>query len=123
MADRVEDVLVFPNLESDIVIRRRCLDGTARVWDGATGKELFVLTGHTGSVLQADWNSSEDRILTASGDNTARAWDAESGMGLFLISAFQDESRILTASREARRECGIPRAGGSSSLCPVTRVL
>ena len=83
-------------------------DGTARVWDAATGTELTILTGHTDWVNQALWNADESRILTSSGDGTARVWDAESGAELATLVGHvdwvwravwdSDENRILTAS-------------------------
>jgi WD40 repeat protein len=82
-------------------------DGTARVWDAATGAELFVLSGHENVIHQAVWNADGGRILTASGDGTARVWDAGTGAELLVLSGdwravYQavwnaDGSRILTA--------------------------
>ena len=47
-------------------------DGTARVWDAASGTQLVGLSGHTGSVLKAVWSRDESRILTAGGRGSAR---------------------------------------------------
>src|SRR6185503_12641854 len=83
-------------------------DGTARVWDAATGAQLIVLTGHRDWVNTAIWNAAGSRILTASDDGTARVWYAESGDELLSLTGHtdwiqqaiwsRDESRILTAS-------------------------
>jgi WD40 repeat protein len=85
-------------------------DGTARVWDAATGAELLILSGHAGEVRQAVWNGDHSRILTASSDGTARVWDAATGAELFALSGHTDEvnqavwsgddGRILTASSD-----------------------
>jgi WD40 repeat protein len=110
--------------ESRILTASR--DGTARVWDvstlrqtqdgaglgaGAeTGAELITLTGHTGPVNQAGWNSDETRIMTAGADGTARVWDAETGVELVTLLGHTHElwsavwnsegNRILTASAD-----------------------
>ena len=49
---------------------------TARVWDAATGEELFTLTGHTDWVVGVAFNHDGTRIATASWDETAKVWDA-----------------------------------------------
>jgi WD40 repeat protein len=47
-------------------------DGTARVWDGETGRELLCLTGHASSIKSVAWSPNSTRILTGSDDKTAR---------------------------------------------------
>jgi WD40 repeat protein len=51
-------------------------DGTARIWDAATGHELLALRGHTRIVWEAAFTPAGDGVLTASDDGTARVWDA-----------------------------------------------
>jgi WD40 repeat protein len=42
-------------------------DGTARLWDAASRKELVVLRGHEGVVRSAAFSPDGSRIVTASG--------------------------------------------------------
>ena len=60
-------------------------DGTARIWDTATGKEITVLRGHEGSVLSAAFSPDGSRIVTASGDKTARIWEAATGKEITVL--------------------------------------
>ncbi len=86
------------------------LDGTARVWDAATGKPLATLTGHEGSVMSAQFSPDGSRIVTGSYDKTARVWDATTGKPLATLTGHEDEvgspqfspdgSRIVTASSD-----------------------
>ena len=59
------------------------LDGTARLWDPATGKCLRTLTGHTGeafgSVSGVAFSPDGRLLATAGSDNTARLWDPATG--------------------------------------------
>jgi WD40 repeat protein len=54
-------------------------DGTARVWDAATGQVQLTLTGHTGWVRGGGFSPDGTRIVTAGDDGTARVWDAATG--------------------------------------------
>jgi WD40 repeat protein len=55
-------------------------DGTARVWDAATGQELYRLTppglGDDTRVHDAAFSPDGQRIITAGQDGFARIWDA-----------------------------------------------
>ena len=56
-------------------------DGTARVWDAATGEELVRLSGHDGLVALVDFSPDGTRLLTGGGDGTARVWDISDTAG------------------------------------------
>ena len=52
-------------------------DGTARIWDAASGKELAPLGGHTSEVASAAFSPDGARVVTASQDGTARIYACE----------------------------------------------
>lgn len=60
-------------------------DGTARVWDAATGAQNIILEGHTSTVHDANFNPDSTRIVTASDDRTARVWNVADGKELFQL--------------------------------------
>jgi hypothetical protein len=84
--------------------------GSAKVWDAATGAELFSLGGHTAAVEHAAWSSDDTRIVTASEDGSARVWDAATGAEIFTLSGHtgsvwhaawsSDDTRIVTTSED-----------------------
>ena len=51
-------------------------DGTARIWDAASGEELRQLTGHTDRSYAVTYSPDGKQIVTASGDGTAHIWNA-----------------------------------------------
>jgi WD40 repeat protein len=51
-------------------------DGTARIWDAATGRTLGILRGHRSRVSTVSWSADSKRLITGSNDETARTWDA-----------------------------------------------
>jgi WD40 repeat protein len=59
-------------------------DGTARLWDADTGRELLILRGHQGWVASARFSKEGQHILTVGADRTARLWDTATGRQLFL---------------------------------------
>jgi WD40 repeat protein/serine/threonine protein kinase len=86
------------------------LDGTARVWDVASGRTLATLSGHRAEVLAAALSPGGRRVVTASQDGSSRVWDVASGSLLFTLdegapaivhSGFStDGARILTVPQE-----------------------
>jgi WD40 repeat protein len=49
-------------------------DGTVKVWEAETGKELVTLTGHTGIVSGVAFSPDGTRLATASRDGTMRVY-------------------------------------------------
>ncbi|WP_310497343.1 WD40 repeat domain-containing protein, partial [Sandarakinorhabdus sp.] len=86
-------------------------DGTARVWDTATGKTIAVLKGHDAPVTSAAFSPDGRRVVTASFDSTARVWDAATGKLIATLKGHEaavyraefspDGRRIVTASADA----------------------
>jgi dipeptidyl aminopeptidase/acylaminoacyl peptidase len=85
------------------------LDGTVRIWETATGRELLTLRGHGGAAVNAvSFSPDGTQVVTASHDQTARVWDAETGREiavlkghtLFLRAAVfsPDGQRVVTSS-------------------------
>jgi WD40 repeat protein len=54
-------------------------DGTARLWEAATGRLVRTLRGHQGVVYGLAFSPDGKRLATASWDQTARVWDVETG--------------------------------------------
>lgn len=65
-------------------------DGTAHVWDAASGEEIANLQGHENSVLSAQFSPDGTRVVTASYDGTVRVWDAASGKELAVLRGNKD---------------------------------
>jgi WD40 repeat protein len=54
-------------------------DGTARLWDAATGNPLRQFKGHYDAVTSIAFSPSGSLLLTGSFDKTARLWDVATG--------------------------------------------
>ncbi|MCI0539258.1 MAG: serine/threonine protein kinase [Verrucomicrobiales bacterium] len=97
---RVAGVAVSPD---GIQVVSGCEDGTAKVWELATGRELLTLTGHTNIVFAVAFSPDGKRIVTGSFDNTARVWDAASGRELLLLQGHTNSVETAAFSRDNRR--------------------
>jgi WD40 repeat protein len=57
-------------------------DGTALLWDAATGTQLRAFLGHKDGVAAVAFSPDGKQILTGSGDGTAVLWETDTGKRL-----------------------------------------
>jgi GTPase SAR1 family protein len=60
-------------------------DGTVRLWEAASGKQLALLEGHKDWVWSVGWSPDGQRLASGGGDGTVRLWEAASGKQLALL--------------------------------------
>jgi WD40 repeat protein/serine/threonine protein kinase/tetratricopeptide (TPR) repeat protein len=87
-------------------------DGTARLWDTATGKPMGPIFQHEAKIEGAAFSPDEKIVATAGLDGTARLWDAGTGKAIgppmvhgnmVLGVAFHPDGRsVATCSMDAR---------------------
>ncbi len=88
-------------------------DTTARVFDAATGRELVVCAGHTGSIAEARFARSDAWVVTrssepkggsmvAESDATKRIFDARTGRELWRLGGSPTAATALAVSSDGR---------------------
>jgi GTPase SAR1 family protein len=60
-------------------------DGTVRLWEASSGKELAVLEGHKDWVRSVGWSADGKRLASGGEDGTVRLWEASSGKELAVL--------------------------------------
>ena len=61
-------------------------DGTVKIWDAASGKEIITLRGHGSEIQSVVFSTDGKWIATGSGDNSAKIWDAISGKEMLTLA-------------------------------------
>jgi WD40 repeat protein/tetratricopeptide (TPR) repeat protein len=89
-------------------------DGTTRVWDARTYRELFVLKGHPFSVDLLAFGPDGTRLATASRDGTVKVWDT--GTGRALVTRKVDGANRLTTNIAVSADGRCLATAGPSSL-------
>jgi WD40 repeat protein/serine/threonine protein kinase len=85
-------------------------DGSATLWDAASGAESRLLLGHGDGVRSVAFAPDGRRLLTAAGDGQARLWEVDSGRCVAILRGARgalngarfsgDGRRILTFSAD-----------------------
>jgi GTPase SAR1 family protein len=78
-------------------------DGTVRLWEAASGRELAVLEGHKGWVLSVGWSPDGARLLSGGEDGTVRLWEAASGRELAVLEGHTGSVRSVGWSPDGAR--------------------
>jgi WD40 repeat protein len=65
-------------------------DGTLKVWDVGSGRELRTLQGHADWAIRVAVSADGRRVISASGD-TLTVWDVEAGK---LIATFTCDAEV-----------------------------
>src|SRR5262249_60592090 len=74
-------------------------DGSIRVWELATGKEKFVITGHRDKITALTFTSDNKWLVSAGEEKTLKVWGAADGKesSQFADVVPDNEIPVLTA--------------------------
>src|SRR2546423_1256405 len=61
------------------LLARPSKDHSPRLWDAATGKLLFTLSGHQQSVFSSAFSPDSKYLATAGEDHVIKLWDTATG--------------------------------------------
>jgi WD40 repeat protein len=107
-------------------------DGTARIWNVATGQEIRVINGHDGVVRSAVFSPDGKRVVTASVDRSVRTWDAENGWELHRLvghegtvhsAAFSADGKFLITASEDKTARIWPVFSTTQALTDVAKIV
>jgi WD40 repeat protein len=104
-------------------------DGTARLWNAATGREVHILRAHRGGVLATRFSPDGTRLATLGADGAVRVWDVRTGRKLRSFPNVHDRTSVQAAWGEGVAFVGrdrvavAPWARGSIDSPIVAKVL
>jgi WD40 repeat protein/serine/threonine protein kinase len=65
-------------------------DGTVKLWDAASGRELLTLRGHARDVNGVSFSTDGTMVASAGDDGTIRLWNAQTGEPLHTLRGHAD---------------------------------
>jgi RNA polymerase sigma factor (sigma-70 family) len=95
-------------------------DGTVRVVDAATGKQIHVLRGHTHRVVDIAFSRNGERLASGSFDRTVRLWDAASGALLNPRPGHDGDVASVLMSPDGRHAVTVGRDRSLRIWDPIT---
>ncbi len=79
-------------------------DGTAKIWEAVTGKELFTVQASTWRGVNSIAFSPDGKLFaTADADKTARVWDVASGSEILTLNGHSDRVQSVAFSPDGTR--------------------
>jgi eukaryotic-like serine/threonine-protein kinase len=86
------------------------VDGTARLWNAATGDNVRTFTGHKNGVYDVAFSPDGKTVATSSHDKTIKIWNREKGYVSQTLKGHLDRVQSLAFSPDGRK---IASGGGS----------
>jgi WD40 repeat protein/serine/threonine protein kinase len=81
-------------------------DGTVKVWDAATGKEIRTLRGHTGHRGSVAVSPDGKHLVSGGMDGTVRIWDAATGKEIRVLQGRTNAVTGVAFSPDGKRVGG-----------------
>jgi WD40 repeat protein len=106
-SDRLVEAVYSPDGK---IVATFSVDGTAALWDSATGEKKSDLVAHTDVIKAMVFSPSGEMLVTASSDETAVVWDVKTGMQVSMIDArsgslngavFSNDNKLIALSSES----------------------
>mmetsp|Transcript_35315 Transcript_35315/g.67517 ORF Transcript_35315/g.67517 Transcript_35315/m.67517 type:complete len:383 (-) Transcript_35315:548-1696(-) len=78
-------------------------DGTVHVWEGASGKRVCSLRGHTATVHCVISRSSQQQAISGSEDGTVRVWDLKQQACVLVLDVWMARPSVPTKGGSNKR--------------------
>jgi WD40 repeat protein/DNA-binding SARP family transcriptional activator len=78
-------------------------NGQIKIWELPSGKELFSLPGHEGSIYSVAFSPDGSELASASGDGTSKVWDLDTQQLIYDLHGHTDEVVFVSFNHDGKR--------------------
>jgi hypothetical protein len=78
------------------------IDGTLRLWESATGREVGRLTGHRGHLTSVTWSADGKRLFAGAADQLIHLWDPSTAKELHRFRGHEGQNIRLALTPDGK---------------------
>ncbi|NJL63737.1 MAG: WD40 repeat domain-containing protein, partial [Methylacidiphilales bacterium] len=107
----IEWVYGVRNSPNNKIVASASSDGTVKLWDVTTGRDIKTLKGHTDEVISVSFSPNGETVASASRDKTVKLWDVKTGREIKTLEGHKDWVNNVSFSPDGKTVASASKDG------------